>query len=46
MYKTEEEQKLGYIEHVKLRLVFPATMRVINFDIEVNREGYTPESEG
>ena len=46
VYKTEEEQKLGYVEHVKLRLVFPATMRVINFDIEVNREGYTPESEG
>lgn len=46
VYKTEEEKKLGYIEHVKLRLVFPATMRVINFDIEVNREGYNPESEG
>ena len=40
VYKTEEEQKLGYVEHVKLKLVFPATMRVINFDIEVNREGY------
>lgn len=40
VYKTEEEQKLGYVEHVKLKLIFPATMRVINFDIEVNREGY------
>lgn len=45
VYKTEEEQKLGYVEHVKLKLIFPATMRVINFDIEVNREGYGAESE-
>jgi hypothetical protein len=44
VYKTEEEQKIGYIEHVKLKLVFPATMRVMIFDIEVNREGYN-ESE-
>ena len=43
VYKTEEEQKIGYVEHVKLRLEFPATMRVIVFDIEVNREGFTPE---
>ena len=40
VYKTEEEQKIGYIEHVKLKLVYPATMRVMNFDIEVNREGF------
>ena len=45
VYKTEEEQKIGYIEHVKLKLIFPDTMRVINFDIEVNREGYSTESE-
>jgi hypothetical protein len=45
VYKTEEEQKLGYVEHVKLSLEFPATMRVLVFDIEVNREGYSPESE-
>ena len=45
VYKTEEEQKIGYIEHVKLKLTFPATMRVMIFDIEVNREGYDSESE-
>ena len=45
VYKTEEEQKLGYVEHVKLKLIFPATLRVINFDIEVNREGFEQESE-
>ena len=42
--KTEEEQKIGYIQHVKLKLTFPATLRVLIFDIEVNREGYTPEA--
>lgn len=45
VYQTEEEAKIGYIEHVKLTLTFPATKRVFVFDIEVNREGYTPESE-
>jgi len=44
VYQTEEEQKIGYIQHVKLKLTFPATLRVLIFDIEVNREGYTPEA--
>lgn len=39
VYQTEEEQKIGYIQHVKLKLTFPATLRVLIFDIEVNREG-------
>ena len=44
VYQTEEEQKIGYIQHVRLRITFPATLRVLVFDIEVNREGYTPEA--
>lgn len=44
VYQTEEEQKIGYIQHVKLKITFPATLRVLIFDIEVNREGYTPEA--
>lgn len=43
VYQTEEEQKIGYIQHVKVSLIFPATNRVLDIDIEVNREGYTPE---
>ena len=44
VYQTEEEQKIGYIQHVKLKITFPATLRVLIFDIEVNREGYNPEA--
>jgi hypothetical protein len=43
VYQTAEEQELGYIQHVKLSITFGATMRVLDVDIEVNREGYTPE---
>ena len=43
VYQTEEEQKKGYIQHVRLRITFPATLRQIIYDIEVNREGYNPE---
>lgn len=43
VYQTEEEKKIGYIQHVRLELTFPATMRVMVFDIEVNREGYSAE---
>ena len=43
VYQTEEEQKIGYIQHVRIVLTLPATLRQIVFDIEVNREGYTPE---
>ena len=45
VYQTAEEQKIGYIQHVKISITSPATMRVLDVDIEVNREGYTPESE-
>lgn len=43
VYQTAEEQELGYIQHVKLSITFGATMRVLDVDIEVNREGFTPE---
>ena len=43
VYQTEEEQKRGYIQHVRLRITFPATLRQIIFDVEVYREGYIPE---
>lgn len=43
VYQTAEEQELGYIQHVKLSITSGATMRVLDVDIEVNREGFTPE---
>jgi len=45
VYQTAEEQKIGYIQHVLIRIISPATMRVLDVDIEVNREGYNPEEE-
>ena len=46
-YQTEEEQKLGYIHHIRIRLLCPNTSRVWNVDIEVYREGYNvPEGLG
>ena len=43
VYQTAEEQQLGYIQHVKLSITAPATMRVLDVDIEVNRENFVPE---
>ena len=43
VYQTAEEQELGYIQHVKLSITSGATMRVLDVDIEVNREGFVPE---
>lgn len=43
VYQTAEEQRIGYIQHVLIRLTSPATMRVLDVDIEVNREGYESE---
>ena len=43
VYQTAEEQEIGYIQHVKMSITSPATMRVLDVDIEVNREGFTPE---
>lgn len=45
VYQTEEEKAVGYVQHVKVRIVFPATMRVLDIDIEVNREGITQDEE-
>jgi len=43
VYQTADEQEIGYIQHVKMSITSPATMRVLDVDIEVNREGFTPE---
>lgn len=43
VYQTAEEQELGYIQHVRMSITSPATMRVLDVDIIVNREGFTPE---
>ena len=43
VYQTAEEQKIGYIQHVKLSITSPATMRVLDVDIEVNRENFVAE---
>ena len=43
VYQTAEEQELGYIQHVKLSITFGATMRVLDVDIEVNRENFVAE---
>ena len=45
VYQTTEEQKIGYIQHVRIQITSPATMRVLDVDIEVNREGYMSETE-
>lgn len=44
VYQTEDEVLQGYVQHVKLKLIAPAQFRVLVVDIEVNREGYTPEA--
>lgn len=45
VYQTEEEQAVGYVQHVKVSITFPATMRVLDIDIEVNRENLTQDEE-
>ena len=45
VYQTAEEQKIGYIQHVLIRLTSPSTLRVLDIDIEVNREGFDPNAE-
>jgi len=43
VYQTEEERKLGYVQHIKVRLEAPAMHRVEVVDIECHREGYEAE---
>ena len=43
VYQTAEEQELGYIQHVKLKITSGPTMRVLDVDIEVNRENFVAE---
>ena len=43
VYQTEEEAKIGYIEHIKISLTIPSTKRVFVFDIIANRENYSQE---
>lgn len=43
--QNEEERRLGYIRHAYIRIVSPATMRVLEVDIEVSRENYNQEDE-
>lgn len=43
VYQTAEEMELGYIQHVKLKITSGATMRVLDVDIEVNRENFVAE---
>ena len=45
VYQTEEERKLGYVQHIKVRLEAPAMHRVEIVDIECHREGYEPEED-
>lgn len=35
---SEEERRLGYIKRVLVRITSPATLRVLEVDVEVNRE--------
>lgn len=35
---SEEERKLGYIKRVLVRITSPSTLRVLEVDVEVNRE--------
>ena len=43
VYQTDEERKIGFIDHVLIKITSPATSRVWKVDIECHREGYTPE---
>lgn len=42
VYQTVEGKNTG-VQSVRIKITFPETGRVFDFDIEVNREGYNPE---
>lgn len=42
--QTEEERKLGYVRHALIRIYSPSTFRVLEVDVEVNREIETEEN--
>ena len=43
VYQTADEQRIGYIQHVKLTVEGHATHRVLDVDIVTNRENFIPE---
>lgn len=43
--QSEEEQALGYVRHAYVRIMSPTTMRVLEVDIEVNREADVTEEQ-
>lgn len=40
VYQTDQEQQLGYVDHVRLELVSPANHRVWAADLVAQREGF------
>lgn len=40
VYQTDEEKKIGFIDHVLVKITSPATSRVWLVDIECHRENY------
>lgn len=44
--QSEEERKLGYIRHALIRITSPATFRVLEVDVEVNREDFNEATTG
>lgn len=42
VFQTEEEKKIGYIQHVQVSITAPATNRVWIVDIICNRENFNP----
>lgn len=40
VYQTDEEKKIGYIQHILIQLVAPNTSRVWEVDLACYREGY------
>lgn len=44
VYQTDEDMKLGYVRHVDIQLISPATNRVWLATIICRRENYNPEA--
>lgn len=44
VYQTDEDKKLGFVQHVDITITAPATNRVWLVNIICKREGYEPEA--
>jgi len=45
VYQTEEDQNRGYVRRALIRITSPATFRVLEVEVEVNRENFNEVTE-